>query len=534
MRPFRPALLCLGLLAATVARADFPADAPIEKAVDHFIDAALKDAGVTPAPRADDANLIRRLTLDLVGRVPTVAETKAFVESTDPAKVEKLVDRLLASSGYVRHQANEFNALLMAGSRGGVRDYLREAFAENRPWDQMFRELMLPDESDPKRKQAAEFLRSRVNDLDKVTADVSAIFFGVDISCARCHDHPRVEDWKQDHFFGMKAFLARTFDNGGSLAEREYGQVKFKTVKGQDKVAGFLFLTNAAFDGGVVADPPADVMKKEKERFEALKRDKKPAPPAANSARAKLVEVALQPEQRGFFARSIVNRLWARFYGAGLVQPLDQMHSANLPTHPDLLDWLADDLVAHKYDLKRLTRGLVLSQTYARASRWDQEETASVRRLFARGSVRPLTPTQLAASLKIATTDLGGDLKPADLEKKIETLEAGAAGFASLIEQPGEDFQIGVGEALLFSNGDRVEKEFLVDAADRLVGRLKAIDDPKAVVEAAVWAVLSRGPTEAETTLMAAYLAKRPERKADACRQLVWALLTGAEFRFNY
>jgi hypothetical protein len=148
-----------------------------------------------------------------------------------------------------------------------------------------------------------------------------------------------------------------------------------------------------------------------------------------------------------------------------------------------------------------------------------------------------LSPPQLATSLRIATTDpqwLGADLKPDELEKRLESLENNAAGFAALIEQPGEDFQISVSEALLFSNGDRIQKEFLTDGADRLLGRLKLINDPKEVIETAVGAVLSRGPTADEVKGMTDYLAKRRDRQFEACRQLVWALVSSAEFRFNY
>jgi len=206
--------LALSLLAlAAPARADglLAPDKPIPEVVDFYIDAQLKEDNVTPAPPADDANLLRRLTLDLAGRIPTVAETSAYVSSHDSNKREQLVDRLLGTPAFVRHQANEFDVLLMDGSRASLRDYLARAFAENRPWDRVFRELMLPDETDPKQKGASEFLRVRLKDLDKMTGEVSSLFFGVNVSCAQCHDHPLVPDWKQDHFYGMKSFFSRSY-----------------------------------------------------------------------------------------------------------------------------------------------------------------------------------------------------------------------------------------------------------------------------------------------------------------------------------
>ncbi|HZY89313.1 MAG TPA: DUF1549 domain-containing protein, partial [Gemmataceae bacterium] len=136
--------LALALLAlAAPARADglLPPDKSIPEVVDFYIDAQLKEDNLSPALPADDAALIRRLTLDLAGRIPTVAETKAFGASHSPDKRVQLVDRLMGSPAFVRHQANEFDVLLMNGSRASVRDYLGRAFAEGRPWDRVFREL---------------------------------------------------------------------------------------------------------------------------------------------------------------------------------------------------------------------------------------------------------------------------------------------------------------------------------------------------------------------------------------------------------
>ena len=112
--------------------------------------------------------------------------------------------------------------------------------------------------------------------------------------------------------------------------------------------------------------------------------------------------MSLQPDQREFFARALVNRTWYRLFGYGLVMPLDQMHSENPPSHPELLAWLARDTAEHGYDLRRLIRGLVLSKAYARSSRWESEEDAPQARLFAVARLRPLTPMQLALSLRVA------------------------------------------------------------------------------------------------------------------------------------
>jgi hypothetical protein len=537
MRTFRLilALLVLGF-ACSGSRAEplLPPTLPLERVVDHYVDARLQQEGITPAAPADDASFLRRVTLDLVGRIPTLDETQAFTVSTQPNKRVELVDRLMRSSAFVRHQATELDTMLMHGTRGSVRPYLVTALAEGRSWDRIYRDLMLPDDNDPKLKTTAEFLRQRVRDLDKLTAEVSSIFFGVNVSCARCHDHPLVADWKQDHFFGMKSFFSRTSESGGRLAERETGLVKFKTTKGVERQARLMFLTGKVIATDTLKETAGDGSRKKKGKKAAA--DGPPPPLPKFSARAELVKVSLEPGQRDFFARSIVNRIWHRLFGYGLVMPLDQMHSENAPSHPELLDWLARDTVEHQYDLKRLMRGLVLSRAYARDSRWDKGE-APRPQLFAVARVKPLTPMQLAVSLRLAVTDpqqLAATLKPEEFEKRLQGLESGAGGLARLFEQPGDDFQVGVNEALLFCNGSSIQKDLLADGGDRLLSRLKQLKNEDQAIDLAVRTILCRPPRDDERKLLAAYLKQRADRPAEAQRQMVWALLTSAEFRFNY
>ena len=507
-----------------------PPGSSIESVVDHYVDAGLAAAGTRAAPVADDSTIVRRLTLDLLGRIPTAAEVRGFVESTDPEKRPKLVDRLMGSPGFARHQADSLDAMMMAGSRGSVRDYLLAASREDRPWDRVFREVMAADELGPGVKGSSEFLKARAKDTDRLTTDVSMIFFGVNVSCAKCHDHPLVKDWKQDHYYGMKSFLDRTFSVGNFVGEHGYGSVKYKTTEGEEKKARFLFLTGDEVEVGGPEELSAEAKKEDKRKLDEAKK-KNEAPPAPEvSARAKLVEVALDPANREFFARSVANRLWHRFHGQGLVMPLDQMHSENPPSHPELLQWLARDVVEHGYDLRRLTRGLVLSHAYARESRAESDNPDP--RLFGVASPRALTPMQLAASMWVATTD-PASLPAADDPAKVEPLAERARGLARAIARPGEDYQIGATEALLMSNGNKLD-ELLGEDGDRLVGRLARVADRRERVELAVRNVLSRPADEEEIAILGEFLDRRTDRPVEAARQLVWALLAGGEFRFNH
>ena len=539
---FRPAFAaCFALVVTLVTAAPgqdlLQPETPPEQAIDHYIDAKLQAAGVSAAAQADDANLLRRTLLDLVGRIPTTAEAKAYIADQAPDKRMQLVDRLMASPAFVRQQTAEFDALLMDGTKQSIRDYLSKAFKEGRSWDQMFRDMLAGEPDDKEQKGAIRFVAARAKDPDKLTNDTSVLFLGVNVSCAKCHDHPLVPDWTQDHYYGMFSFFSRTFDVGEFLGEREYGQVNFKTVTGESRDAKLMFLTGTTIDEPASQEPDESAKKEERKRLEELKKSKQPPPPPSYSRRAALVEAALKDDQQTFFAKAIVNHVWNRFFGRGIVHPTDQMHSANKPSHPELLAWLARDLKDHGYDLKRLIRGIALSQAYSRTSRWEPASPRPADDLFAVAQLRALKPWQYGTSLLIASSN--PDSFPADMpadqfEQRIEQLEGAGRGLGNEFELPQGDFQVGVDEALLFSNGERIAKDLLRDGKDRLVGRLADCPDHRAAVETAIWSVFSRPPIEEELTALTEYLAKREDRLPEARRQLVWSLLSSGECRFNY
>jgi hypothetical protein len=233
-----------------------PPETTIEQAIDLCVQQKLDEKGLHPAPLCVDSTLVRRMTLDLAGRIPSLAEAQAYVASVEPDKRVKLVERLISSPDFAFQFRNSLDTLLIAGhgnSPGEWREYLLKSVRSNRPWDQLFREMIVGDEDNPDVKPALTFLRIRARDLDQLTNDCSSLFFGVNVSCAKCHDHPLVEDWKQDHYFGMASFFQRTYLTRKNLvAEKFSGEVKFKTTKGEDKVARLMFLSGAVIDEPVV------------------------------------------------------------------------------------------------------------------------------------------------------------------------------------------------------------------------------------------------------------------------------------------
>ena len=283
VRPFLAAAASLLVIQTAAAGANLlPAGRRIEEVVDHYIGQALKKAAVTPRLRP----MMPQSCADSRSIWPVAFRPRpkrAYIQSADRDKRARMVDHLMASPSFVQHQVDELDAMLMAGGRNSLRDYLVTAVGENRAWDRVFREIMLPDQIDKTQKSAAVYLRQGLKDLDRLTADVSSTFFGVNISCAQCHDHPLVPDWKQDHFYGMKAFFSRTFETGrGSenfLGEHGYGEVRFKTTDDIERKAHLMFLTGRRVDEPGAKEPGAADKKKEKEALERAKKAKVPPPP---------------------------------------------------------------------------------------------------------------------------------------------------------------------------------------------------------------------------------------------------------------
>ena len=398
----------------------------------------------------------------------------------------------------------------------------------------MFEEIILAKSDTDAVKGAEKFYRNRIGDLDRLTNDVSVNFFGVNVSCAQCHDHPEVPSWKQDHYYGMKSFFNRTFENGNHIGEREYGLVSFKTTAGVEKKARLMFLSGSAIDEPTAKEPDQKTKEAQKKNFEQLKKENKPVPAPSFSRREQLVRVGLKPGQSGFFSRAIVNRLWHRFMGYGLVMPLDQMHGANPPSHPELLEWLARDFAGNDYDLRRTIRGLVLSDAYSRDSQWPEGERPSPI-YFAVARPRPLTPNQYGSALVFAAADpeqLAKPKTPEDLAKRLADLEKRGENLAKRFDRPDDTFQVSVDEALYFSNSDQVQNDLLGEGG-KLLGRVLKTEGLAKRLEIAFLNTLSREPSPEETKTLNRYLEARSADEKGAWQQVLWALMTSSEMRFN-
>ena len=368
-RPHRRILsVALAMLLASefCAAADAPTP-PLHERIDQLL--AESSAGVA-APIVGDAEFLRRVSLDLIGVPPAVDELRAFLADQNPAKREAAVDRLLNHPRYARHMAEVFDVMLME-RRPNVNvtadewhQYLLKAFRENRPYNALAKEILEADGAEPKPRAAVRFYLDRQADPNLLTRDVGRIFFGRDLQCAQCHDHPLVLDYHQADYHGLRAFfsagsafVAPAPDGKTYYVEKAGGRLTFESVFVPGK-----HTTGPKLLGLAAIEEPALYP----DELYVVKPADNVRPTPKFSRLAKLAEMTTDGTNRAF-NENIANRLWAHLMGRGLVEPVDLHHNANPPTHPQLLELLTDEFVAMKYDVRAFLRELALSQTYQRS-----------------------------------------------------------------------------------------------------------------------------------------------------------------------
>ncbi len=530
MRPSRRALAFVFLLAPPAAAA------PLCDRIDALIAAGHAGYEGQVAGPADDAEFLRRACLDLRGSVPTAAEVRAFLADRSADKRERLIDRLLVAPGYARRLAWHFDVTFMERRKDGKvpraewEKYLRGAFAADRPYDQLVRDILSADGVDPKARPAAKFVLDRDGEPHLVTRDVGRVFLGRNLQCAQCHDHPSVEGYRQEQYYGLYAFFGRTFlhpkatDSKAVIAEKADGDVNFVSVF--DRAKAQKFATPRLPDGEPLPEPKAE---KGREYKVPPKGNARPVP--AYSRRERLAEALTGPANRAF-ARTAVNRLWAMMLGRGLVHPLDLDHADNPPSHPELLDLLADEFVAHKYDVKWLLREIALTRTYGRSSVVPvaaADEPPADRYLVA--ALKPLTPEQMAYAVAAAVDQVDVDAPAAEVKLAGRVTQFRAA-FAGPEGEP-EDAAAPTLDQVLFVKHGPVLRDLTAAKPGSLAARVAAQADPAKAADELFVSALSRPPTAEEAADVAAALGRAKDRPA-AAAELVWALIASGEFRFNH
>lgn len=324
--------------------ADMP---PVRNLIDEFVFANLREIGIPPSPVCDDATFLRRVTLDIAGRLPTDEETSELLASTDPDKRDQVIDRLLRSPGYADFFANKWTSLLKnrrddasdITSNFAFHAWIRDSLLANVPYDQLVRELLGATGTVLQNPPVAWY--KRVKEPKEQLEDVSQLFLGVRLQCAQCHHHP-FERWSQDDYYSLAAFFSQV------------GR-KPTDTRGEDQIfhkRGIATATNVrtgqALKPAAFGDDIGEILPDEDPRL-------------------KLVDWMARPDNP-FFARALVNRYWKHFFGRGLIEPEDDIRDTNPPTNPELLAALEQHFIESGFDLKELVRVITRSNAYQLSS----------------------------------------------------------------------------------------------------------------------------------------------------------------------
>jgi hypothetical protein len=567
-------MICLATLAALPAREDpVPVKTrakPAQAASDPYALAAQIDElilknweaqKVVPAPPADDAEFMRRVYLDLTGRIPRVSEARAFLEDNDPLKRRKLVNRLIdgdpadkrnTNANYVTHFTNTWRALLLPQSNDPqvqnlspqFEVWLRKRFKENTPYNKMVFEILtanlgggqvqpvlVPGQQPggPIEPTPVAFYQANENKPENLAAATSRLFFCVKVECAQCHDHPFAK-WTRNQFWEYAAFFSGLQPRG-----RNPNQMAFDPKSREIEIpnAKTKTIVQAKFLDGIEPKWKDDDL-----------------------ARTVLADWATSPENP-FFARATANRIWAHFFGIGIVEPVDEFSEENPPSHPELLDALAKGLIDNDFDIKFLIRAITASRAYQLTSETTDKSQEDIR-VFARMPIKGMSPEQFFDSLARAT---GYESEIANRQQRDNGFASARAEFLARFSNPVDkktEHQTSILQALAIMNGrfvgdavdpDNFGVEFMFGKAARdefsmqlhITRRIGAVYDApfldtRGKLDTLYLSVLSRPMRPGEAEKMVTFVESGGKRKDSrkALADVYWALLNCSEFMLNH
>lgn len=483
--------------------------------IDAFLSAQWKELRIQPNKMSTDEEFLRRVSLDITGTIPEPDEVLAFVQSTAKNKREKKIDELLASSAWADFWSERYTTILLSGqdrrrmalSLGPLREFLKEKFSKNTPYDALVKELLTAQGTNKDEDKSDAFLnaflifdRSQRKDL---TTQVSKLFMGIQLQCAQCHDHP-FERWTKEDFFSITAnfvsTLAKNIDRGepGKPLDDVY-EIAERPIR-NFKPEGFKVSVKPKFFDG--------------------------KPVQGESLRTEFARRLVSPENVQF-ARAAVNRIWAHFTGLGFVEPVDDFSIRNQPLFPELLDTLAKGFIESRYDLKRLMRTIATSKTYQLSSeRKKSESDDQARKYYAFAVVRPMTPEQQRRSLLRAQglddsplVQARGRFQMRDMAEEGDTTGEYSANVQSIMKMLNMDSPL--------YRGTKAR------GRGRLTEILRSAKKPEDVIGKLYLSTVSRHPTREELRHCLKYTQEHGSSTA-AYEDLFFVLLNTNEFYFNH
>ena len=487
--------------------------------VDELAAAKWKKLGLLPSPNSDDATFLRRVTIDLCGRLPTAEEAIAFVEDKSGSKRREVIDRLLDSPDYPAYFAMRWGAILRNSRLAGAdqasyafHNWIKDMIARNRPYDEFVRGVVAAAGEWQDAPAINWYWQTRDDQLHSVTADTAQVFLGIRLQCARCHHHP-YERWGQEDYYGLAGFFTR-------LGRKSFGQPPPYFASSQVTTGEKNPLT------GKVPEPK--FLDGEYGKFTP-----------EDDPRHALVDWMARPENP-FFARVLVNRLWGHFMGRGLVNEVDDMRESNPPSNPELLDKLAQDFIDHNFDVRHIVQTLVNSRVYQLSSE-PTEHNKDDRQNFARFYARRLIAEVLLDAVDDAT---GTKTKFGNISDSARAVDLPHEGFGSYFldtfDRPkrvsGCECERSSGatlaQVLLLANSDELENK-LADGKGRIA---KLMTDKKPIpemIDSIYLSAYARRPSDQELSTTVGYV-EAQENKQQALEDVLWTVINSKEFLFNH
>lgn len=518
--------------------------------INRLLEQSWNDYEIQPSPPATEGEWCRRVYLDILGRVPSVAELRAFLGDKSPDKRGALVTKLLYDEQYTEEYARNWTTIwtnILIGrsggtdqramtSREGLQKYLRDSFAREKPYDELVRELVSATGSTSPGAEnfngAVNFLVDKVNDekATLATAATSRIFLGLQVQCTQCHNHP-FNEWKQRKFWEMNAFFRQTRglrrfvpntrdvasaelvdeDFGGEGSTPEEAEIYYELRNGKLEAAYPVFV-----DGQQIG--PSGFVEDVNRRTELAK---------------------LMVQSR-FLDKALVNRYWAHFMGYGFTKPIDDLGPHNAPSHPELLDYLGQQFREKSFDLKELIRWITLSRPYSLSSKVTASNKLDDPLLgelpkFSHFYLRQMQAEQLYESLLVATQAHKTRGSYEEQEKaKTEWLKQFVTAFGNDEGTEATTFNGTIPQALMMFNGDLIKKATSTEKGSFLATIAGSNLRNPEKINYLFLAGLGRNASQREATIANQLLLARNYDVPAALQDIWWAVLNSNEFIMNH
>ncbi len=548
-----------GMTLAASVQASGPAEdehfgIPQVKFINEQIAAGWADGGLKPSDQATDGEWCRRVYLDVIGRIPTLTELKAFVADPSPKKRSELVDRLLGEDfvdDYARHWTDVWTTVLIGRdvenemvSRSGMRQYLRRSFSKNIPYDRFMEELVTATGANANRKNvdgfngAANFLSGKMEENGiQATAKTAQIFLGMQVQCTQCHNHP-FNKGKQNQFWELNAFFRqaralRRFDGTRDIQWIELVDEDFPGEGGNAQQAelyyelrnGLMKVAYPVFVDGTEISPSGYVPRK-LDGGEEIGVNRR-------------TELAALIKSSPLMSKAIVNRMWGHFLGYGFTRPIDDLGDHNPPSNPELLDGLAERFREQSFDLKELIRWIVLSRPYvlsSKASKGNQRDDPSLgeKPKFTHFYLRQMRAEDLYESLLTATEadqSRGGEEAA---KKKDEWLSQFIIAFGTDEGDDSTTFNGSIPQVLMMFNGDLIKQATNTGKGGFLDRVAKSDMKNAAKITTLYQSALARSPSAKEISAANDMLVARKGDAIGALQDIWWAILNSNEFIINH